>query len=362
MFIPTYHYNLFAYLGTKRTPLPKNIAREFYLSWEDALWDLLKAKRIPKGSKVLVPSFHCLDVMNNIAAHGYPCETYEVDRNFATTPQLVLEAQQKHNAKVIVVFHTLGIKNSLFQDTSWINQLPKDVIIIEDAVHRVIEPSRLTILGQNHFILDSLRKVTPLQGSFIYGLPEALDYKKTPTQKAFWYQLKGVYYFVKFQCMLSIAAILQSPKIVKKAEKVLTVHDDHIGDNEISGRNFGIFSFFQRFLDFKKIRKIKHYQATHYENRLFPMLEQSKSFFRITVSEEDKSELRGYPIGLEGEFADEVLAFLRENDVLLTFHLKDCEWCQNKKVIFLPMGPHINMQQVEYVCSVIEKYCVTQSS
>jgi hypothetical protein len=362
MFIPTYHYNLLAYLGFSRAEVPKSIARAFYLSWEDALWDLLKAKGVPKGSKVLVPSFHCLDVMNNIASHGYPCVTYEVDRNFKATKESVLSALQKHDAKVIIIFHTLGMTNTLLDDPSWINDLPHDVILIEDSVHRVIEPSQVSILGRNHFVLDSLRKVAPLQGSFIYGLPEALDYSKAPMNKAFWYQVMGVYYFVVFQLLLSLAAILRSPKMIKTAENVLTTHDDLIGDSEISGRNFGIFAFFQQFLAFERIRKIKRKQSLLYEKLLFPLLEKHSHFFRIAVDEKDKSELRGYPLGLEGNDAETILAFIRKNDVLLNFHLKDCEWCVDKKLLFLPMGPHINDTQIEYVCAVFQKYCVIQNS
>jgi hypothetical protein len=69
---------LIKYLGFKRNKLPVNLRRLFYLSYEDALWDILKKKNIKPGSIILVPDFFCRDVETNIERHGYKIAGYKM--------------------------------------------------------------------------------------------------------------------------------------------------------------------------------------------------------------------------------------------------------------------------------------------
>ena len=50
---------LWKYLKLKKNTLPDNIRRLFYLSWEDALWDILEKKNIKKNIKKLTKKTLC---------------------------------------------------------------------------------------------------------------------------------------------------------------------------------------------------------------------------------------------------------------------------------------------------------------
>lgn len=352
MLVPTEHYNLISYLGLTWYSVPKSIKRHFYLSFEDALWDLLIAKNVPKGSVVLVPSFHCVDVMNNIEAHGYKCEIYSVDKNFQISQSKLLESIQNHDAKVVFVLHTQGIKNPLMKKTEWINQIDKDVIVIEDCVHIMVNPEKVEIHSENHFVIDSFRKVSPLPGSFIYGKSETLNYKKTSPWSAFIYQLQALFWYTKFQTELSLAFFFDNNNLYLQAEKSRVIHNDIIGDSQKSGRLLGIYAFIHRFFDFKRINKIKNKQAQIYTERL-QIPKENKYCFNIAMTQEDYPNLRGYPIGLWEPYAKEINNILRSKGIHTWLQLEDSQWCKDKKLIFLPMGPHVLDKHIEYVCDIL---------
>jgi hypothetical protein len=352
MLVPTEHYNLISYLGFTWYTVPKTIKRHFYLSFEDALWDLLIAKNVSKGSVVLVPSFHCVDVMNNIEAHGYKCEVYQVDKNFQISQSRLLESIQTHNAKVVFVLHNQGIKNPLMKKIEWMNQIDKDIIVIEDSVHVMVNPEKVEILSENHFVIDSFRKVSPLPGSFIYGKPEALNYKKTPAWSAFIYQLQALFWYTRFQTELSLAFLLNKKKLYLQAEKSRVIHNDIIGDSQKSGRLLGVYALIHRFFDFKRISRLKDKQAKIYHERL-QIPKESKYFFNIAMTEEDFANLRGYPIGLWEPYAKELNNILRAKGIHTWLQLEDSQWCKDKKVIFLPIGPHVSEKHINYVCDVL---------
>lgn len=165
----------------KRITLPK-VKRLFYLSWEDALWDLLKKKHVPVGSVILVPEFFCGDVEDNMRAHGYTVQYYPVSKKLQTAEIDIAQAIRRWQPSTVIVFHALGIQNSLLCNgsISWLGALSQECILIEDCVHRVIDPSRIHFVRRNHFMLDSLRKVVPIQGSFLYGNSLDLPFYEPP--------------------------------------------------------------------------------------------------------------------------------------------------------------------------------------
>ncbi len=50
--------------------------------------------------------------------------------------------------------------------------------IIEDCVHRITDPNKIKLLTPHHIRIDSLRKVTPVQGSNLYGNSNFIDFSE----------------------------------------------------------------------------------------------------------------------------------------------------------------------------------------
>ena len=188
--IPQKPIFLWKYLGFKKNVLPKSVKRLFYLSWEDGLWDILEKKNVRKGSVILVPEFFCGDVENNIKNHGYKIRYYFVSENLQTTDRQLLSAINKFEPKVIIIHHHVGIFNLLLSYKNWSKYVDNSIILIEDCVHRIVEPNQLKFIKQNHFFIDSLRKVVPLQGSVVYGQKNDLNFKQPPFYHSPLYSLK----------------------------------------------------------------------------------------------------------------------------------------------------------------------------
>jgi len=164
-FISSFFTNLF----TKQRKKTVAYHQEFFLSWEDALWQLIRNHHLPKQALVLIPEFFCFDVVQNMRAHGLGCLTYQVDKYLQPDLADFQTKLKQHQPAIVIIFHAVGISNLLLQNTNWLKLLPKASLLIEDCVHRLVDPAHIKFLTKNHYIIDSLRKVAPIQGSRVFA-------------------------------------------------------------------------------------------------------------------------------------------------------------------------------------------------
>lgn len=335
-------------MGKKQKLFPKNIARKLYLSWEDALWDLLRAKNTPKGSVILIPDFFCMDVVGNMKNHGLTCVFYPVDQSFRTKEAILLSHIRKYQPKIIVIFHAAGIENSLVTtEVKWLSSLSSDQILIEDSVHRVIDPTKVKILRENHFVIDSLQKVLPLPGSFIYGRHEDLNFKQRRSFRTLPYELSVLFWWFLMQISLEL-------KIFNFGEYAMLKVYDIIGDNKESGQCLGIVEFLHQYIDFEKIRQIKRKQAKRYQKFVLSLVKNNpKRFFSISFGGTDCGELRGYPLGIFPGSKNSFLRTIRAKGLLLREELADSPWSKDKRVVYLPLGPCLSISDVQKILQTI---------
>lgn len=121
---------LLPFLGTHKHRLPESVHALFYHSWEDAFWDLLRHKNIPKGSVVLVPRFYCMDVLENIERHGFIWKMYDLDKHFQTDSQALQQAIKQYQPRMILIFHVAGISSNIMKDRSWLGTISADTLIM----------------------------------------------------------------------------------------------------------------------------------------------------------------------------------------------------------------------------------------
>lgn len=327
---------LWKYLSFKKTRIPKDVKKLFYLSWEDGLWDILDKKNVKKGSTVLVPEFFCGDVEDNIRNHGYRIAHYPVSPSLITTNRQLIFSIKKHSPSVLVIFHMVGIANRLMDGTSWTKYLGRKSILIEDCVHRVVDPAGIRFIKSNHFIINSLRKVVPLQGSVLYGKSTDLDFSLPPPHQSFIYSLKVHLLWAA----MNIFWILKMPIAAKKAMKT---GYGLIGDSIRPARGFIFFDFFQRFIDIKKVKEIKRKQVEFYEKHI-----------KITIpySKKDRGELVGYPVYLPLKKAGEIIKAAYKNKLFLDFELNDSLWSKKQKIIYLPLGPYLKDEDLKKIIDI----------
>lgn len=348
---------LFKYLGFKKNIVPKNIGRLFYLSWEDALWDILIKKKIKKGSTILVPEFFCGDVEENIKNHGYKVSYFSVDSRLTTSPKQLIDSIAKYSPEVIVILHSIGISNQLFIQNYWVKYLRPDTILIEDSVHKIVDPTEVEFIKSNHFIIDSLRKVIPLQGSVVYAQKNDLNFSEPSLFQSWKYGLDVIWWWMIMQIFWLLTHLTNGSSFsnwfIIKANQTMKTGYDLIGDSLLPARGFFIFNFLQQFLDFEKIKQIKRKQVELYEKELSNL--PANIFQKVPYKNSDKGELIAYPLVLSLETANKTLEKIRLQGLLLNFELDDSQWSRKQKIIYLPLGPHLSDDHLKFVFQAINQ-------
>jgi len=348
------HYQpfLLPFLKTRMHKIPKGVRQYYYYSFEDGLWDLLEKKKIPKGSTVLVPDFYCMDVVSNIRSHGWRVEYYNVDDSFQISLSSFKKYVQKYNPMVIVIFHAVGITSALSLHLDWIASLRKNSIVIEDSVHRLVDPEKISIPRNNWFILDSVRKVSPLPGSFLYGKTDDMSFPQTKARFNIVYICSTVLLYIFFRFILIAGHVLSSSRLIYFAHKtVLAKHDNVIGDSSIPFRGLPGIPHIHRFLDFHAVSERKNTQVKLYESLLWPYA--SKIFFRIRIHIGDYPFLHAYPIGIYGKVPNNLRNTLTSKRMMIWEKFPDSPWSQSRSVLFLPLGFHIKDKDIKNICNTL---------
>lgn len=335
---------LWRYLTFHRFVTPTHINRVFFASWEDALWDLLLCFQIPIKSICLVPEFFCMDVVKNMEKHGLQCIFYPMDLHLQTSSTIFSDLLRTHKPKVVVIFHVAGITNQLLsQSKIWLKNLPKNTLIIEDCVHRLVDPQQINLLTPYHFVIDSLRKVAPLCGSNLYGDVRTLcDFK----QSGWWltpsYQFYVFWWWLLFQICLHMGWNSTAHRLMQKGY-------DLIGDSDRAAPGPWVCNLLSQYLDIMKVEKIKTYQVAHYQELLNSCWANS-NLYQIHFDQVDAGKLRGFPVGIVSKDLGQFLQKLQENQLAWKYELDDCPWSKRQKIIYLPLGPHLTKQDIETIC------------
>lgn len=350
-----YQPYLLPFLGLKSYHLPKNIKRYYYLSMEDAIWEFTRKMNIPKGSLFLFPDFYCVDVLNNVKMHGFQYKLWKVDRHFNTNIDAFIKLIIKEKPRMVFVFHAAGITSNLFKDTRWVPYLPPDSFIIEDCVHRLVNPAEIKLINKRHIIMDSLRKDSPLPGSFVYGAKETLTYTPSPYRFS-WYLVSTSIWYILFRWILKLGSLLNNAHMTNFAhEKILQIHDDIIGDSWESYRGLPWVPLIHRFIDFRKIEQLKVHQVKMYKKLMQRIYSSSQFFYEIEINEKDYKNFHVYPVGIlvpESETKNLIL-YLHKNNISVWIKFPKCDWNKKKSCLFLPLGFHVSDAEIEYAVNKI---------
>lgn len=354
--ISTQPVGIHHYLSLRKTEVKEGTYSSFYCSWEDALWDLLEIFSIPKNAKILVPSFFCMDVIENMKSHHLRPIYYPMDKYFTTAPKLFNQLLKEHQPKVVVIFHPVGMTNKLFTSLSeWKQSLPPSSILIEDCVHRIVNAQKIQFISERHFIIDSLRKVVPLAGSNLYhqnNLVKNKSAKRNNFQTSM-YRLKVLFLWAYFQILLSLGNVFSNLKckqfFLLKAEKMMQRGYDIIGDNYQAATGWWFMSLLAKFINHAYIANCKVKQVKLYNSKLRSAVNSPHIFF-FPIDTNDYSYLRAFPVGVYTQHADEIIEKIRSTGILVKSELDGCPWTKDHKVVYLPLGPHLSLADIADIC------------
>ena len=330
---------LWPFLRRKRYILPKGISQVFYHSFEDGLWDILRQKKVPQGSIILISDFYCMDVIENIQKHGFRVQYYQLDNQFKISLEKLTNLVDEIKPAVLIIFHACGIMNNVTER--------EDCIVIEDSVHLLLNPEKIIIRNKNHFIIDSLRKVSPLYGSFVYCLPGELSNKNKPIS---WYFIASHFYYLVFKFVFVLGILSKLSFLVNLAHtSLLKAHDDIVGDQFEPTYGFLPYSWIHQFFDFEKIEKLKINQVGLYDS----YLGKSNLLDRYQV---DISKLHVYPFVSDFKPDRAIENMLHKDNAIVWFKYPDCPWSEKKSVLFLPLGFHVSNNEIRFVSNLTKSF------
>ncbi len=346
-----------SYLSQRSEQLSPNCHRSFFASWEDALWEILKRKKIEHGV-VLVPDFFCVDVINNMKEHGLESIFYRLDKNLQPNKADFIEKLSKSKPAIVILFHAVGIQNTLLDSfNTWQGLLPTGTLLIEDSVHRVLSLKEVRILHPNHIIIDSLRKVVPLMGAQCITHESFALKPAAPNPATRKYGRQLIWLWLQFQYYLYRAAYSNSGARSNRwnvlAEKAMTAGYDLIGDNYAGAAGPRIFSWLSKHVNVASIRSSKLWQVAVYQKLLKSVLKNNSWLKLIPFT--DAAQLRGYPLVVDNSQAQKFITSLRKNGLLVRYELLGCPWSDRQKIIYLPLGPHLSTSDIDAVCEFLER-------
>lgn len=304
-----------------------------------------------------MPDFYCMDVVENIRAHGYTPILYPVDKHFQIQKNSLERFRKKYTPHAMVFFHACGIRNTLLSDRSYIRSISKKMLIIEDAVHMLLNPEEIDLVSDTHIVVDSLRKTSPLPGSFLYGTPKAIDSVKSPYTHEYVYLCYTFVLFMLFRFVFVAGILSRSDLLIRFAHtKILKKHDDVIGDSRAGHEGIWFIPFIHSFIHFQKIEQIKRNQAERYTHTLQKPYGTNDNRYTIRIPEKDFGSLHVYPVGYrisQSVSHDTINSVFEKREFPIWTKFPDCPWSKRYAVVFLPLGFHVEYNEIDIVCRLI---------
>lgn len=301
-----------------------------------------------------------MDVVNNIKLHGYTPVFYPLDDHFQIQKSEFEKWRNRYKPSVIILFHACGIRNILTSDKKFIRTISKNTLVIEDSVHLLINPESVKTVHENHVIIDSLRKTSPLNGSFIYSktrIPYSSKHPEIP------YRLFTHTLYQLFRITLQMGTILKSPAIIAYAHKtLLKSHDDMIGDNTEGHPGNPFTSWLHSFIQFSKIEQLKTKQSHWYSKNLSPLFHSKSPFYSIRVSKSIYKYLHVFPVGLKktsGYTPEKLEKYLASLGFPVWVKFPDCPWSSTRSVLFLPLGFHVGYNEIRQISDALTEFAHT---
>lgn len=342
-------YSFRSFFRSEKQRWPTQLQREYFLSFEDALWDLLPRFGYRKGATIALPDFYCQDVVDNIHAHGYKTVIYPIHNDLSVDIADIKLCISKELPDIFVLLDIAGI--SMIKPNLILPLLSKETLFISDMVHNLPKYSdEFSPLANNHLIITSLRKVSPYFGSMaIYKKNVSKEKRVLP----FRYTAYAIVVWLKYLFLLRKAVRYNEPLLVIKAEKLLQKHDNHIGD-ELRGAMLP--SFMLKFIDripVSYIEAIKKKQVTIYAEHLDNR--QRNSLYSIPQYGGSAGKLRGFPLLIDPKKVNAVISACRSQGLFVFDHLDSLSKKSRSKLVLLPLGPHLSNFDIETIAKITQK-------
>ncbi|MFA6322854.1 MAG: hypothetical protein WCX71_05305 [Candidatus Buchananbacteria bacterium] len=333
--------------------------KNFFLSFADALVCLIKQlPGITGQDNILLPNFYCPDTLNFISHYGRLI-FYKVNSDFSIDKENYFEQIAKFNPKIIINYCFTGFELTLEEKTRLLQTIKPDTIIIDDFAHRIIEPEKIDYLNNNHFIIDSIRKHSPVLGSHLLGQKFLCQNKNVAglnlykLKAHFWQLIKGA---------LELGSYLfRSVFLNDLSEKAFLIHDEIIGNNPQATGGSWLSFLIYNLIDRKKLKAHYHQIAMYYNQKLSET--KNALIYNLDSKIIKKSELNYYPLFVNNKIKFDLLQYLREKNIFADI-LWPAEEVKNQELnyglydsfIIFPLNYLINKDDIDYLAKNIDEF------
>lgn len=171
-------------------PAPLNGRRVWHLFWaRNALFHGVKALRLPAGSTILAPAYHCVSAIEPLRQAGAQVRYYNVTRD-GSVDFKDIEARFDRSVKAMLAIHYFGFPQQIGRLQAWC--MDRRVRLIEDCAHVLTgqnDGRRLGTFGD--IAVFSYRKLLPLyDGGQLVLNDESLEAPSAWEQPSWIYSLK----------------------------------------------------------------------------------------------------------------------------------------------------------------------------
>jgi hypothetical protein len=327
----------------------------FYLSFEDALWEVIKQHRF-ENKKVLLPSFFCADVSSRIAERGFDLYYYSLDEDLRFNHEDFLNQIKNSAFAFVVIYYPMGMKDSV-PSIEWFRELlTEKTLLIEDYADTLLAENEIKIIDSNHIAIDSVRKLLPIQGARIWQskLPSEINTFNI-------YRLRALILWNLCRFIGFIFNILKFNWIDNIRWHIFSMHSDLIGSSSSASRGF---KFDRMILDYICVDKYKSLrcQVIQFYIDSFSLFEFHNPWGMVKVAKSDISNTRFIvfrgPKGSLSKLSEQLEQHGISNDT----HFDDSPLGLKFDFLLLPTSFNINKDITDKIAQICFNFYKTNAS
>ena len=321
------------------------ITSDFYLSFEDALWQFIESSTF-ESKNVFLPSFFCTDVSSRITQRGFNIVYYSLDENLKFNQESFLKLTKDKIFAFVIIYYPMGMKDSV-PDISWFrDNLGEKIFIIEDYADSLLSEDEVKIIDKRHIAIDSLRKLLPIQGARIWH--SKLFCKPTTFNT---YALKTFIFWNLTRAIGCIFDILKISLIDNVRWDIFCRHSDLIGSSKEPCLGFKLDRFILNYICVETYKSLRSKVIDYYLDS-FSSYSFDNPWGVVKIADLDKKNVRFVifrgPKGALVKLSDQ----LEQHGISTDTHFDDSPMGMQYDFLLLPSSLNINKNITDKIASI----------
>jgi hypothetical protein len=322
-------------------------AHETFISFEDALWAFLDASPLASRT-ILVPDFFCTDVTSRLSERGYTIIWYALNPDLTFHEASFLAAAQGPIGAVFL-YYPMGARATTPPPSWFRSHLGNQTLIIEDAADCLLEPGQVQLIDEAHIVIDSLRKILPLQGARLF---HRLNTHIAKSSRMSLYHLKTHVLHFAYHLLHSVTELLPLSSLLHAKWHIFVMHSDLIGTEPQGAVALTSSLFLYNRCNITLWKQRRAALMHRYYERVAPALHDT-GYQLIAAGHNEASEVR-FPILMGKKGSLTALAdALEQARIYVDIHFDDSPRAREADYLLLPLSPCMREADIDTIAAAI---------